>query len=165
MNNYILILMLTVLTLVLPGTAGADPEDKVGPDTRCPVCGMFVAKYDVWITQIRYDEENILNFDGVKDMMAYYFDPAAYAGKLLPTASEVWVKDYYSLKWTDGRKAFYVLGSDVHGPMGHELIPFSTRAAAAAFLADHHGQRLVPFVEITKELIDQIRVGNKMKQK
>ena len=27
----------------------ADPRDNVKADSRCPVCGMFVAKFDVWI--------------------------------------------------------------------------------------------------------------------
>ena len=49
----------------------AAPVDPVDPDQRCPVCGMMVAKYDPWITQIHAAGEEVVMFDGVKDMMAY----------------------------------------------------------------------------------------------
>jgi copper chaperone NosL len=164
MNNNSLIMLLIVFSLAFPVIAGADPMDNVGPDTRCPVCGMFVAKYDVWITQIRYDEKTILSFDGVKDMMAFYHDPPAYNGQEQTKIKEIWVKDYYSLKWTDARQAFYVVGSDVHGPMGHDFIPFAGKAAAEAFMADHHGRRAMSFTDVTAEQVEMLRVGNKMKQ-
>ena len=55
-------------------------------------------------------------------------------------------------------------GSDVYGPMGHELIPFSSRAAAENFLKDHHGKQVISFSEITSELIESLRKGHKMKK-
>jgi copper chaperone NosL len=56
-----------------------------------------------------------------------------------------------------------VVGSDVHGPMGHELIPFSTRAGAESFLADHHGKQILSFAEITPELVEELRGTDRMK--
>jgi nitrous oxide reductase accessory protein NosL len=53
------------------------------------------------------------------------------------------------LKHIDGRAAFYVIGSDVMGPMGKELVPFASEAAARDFLKDHRGQRVLTFKEIT----------------
>jgi len=144
--------------------AGAAPENDIADDERCPVCGMFVAKYEAWITQIRIDESTVFSFDGVKDMMAFYKNPGAYNGPERSEISEIWVKDYYSLKWGDGRKAFYVIGSDVHGPMGHELIPFATRAAAEAFQADHNGRKIFTFDQITSEIVEQLRAGSRMKE-
>jgi nitrous oxide reductase accessory protein NosL len=158
----------TVLTIaaafwLTASSGGAAPRDNIEADERCPVCGMFVAKYQPWITQIRVDEATIYSFDGVKDMMALYKNPGAYNGPKQAEISEIWVKDYYSLKWLDGRQAFFVIGSDVHGPMGHELIPFASRTAAESFLADHHGQRILAFDEITGEIIERLRAGSRMK--
>ncbi|MEE4134737.1 MAG: nitrous oxide reductase accessory protein NosL, partial [Desulforhopalus sp.] len=62
-----------------------------------------------------------------------------------------------------GRHAFYVVGSDILGPMGHELIPFAERAAAENFLADHHGREIVPFVDISREMVDSLRQGSQMR--
>ncbi len=33
------------------------------------------------------------------------------------------VTDYYNLQKIDAKQAFYVIGADVYGPMGHEFIP------------------------------------------
>jgi len=163
MNIKILACFLTFLYFLFPLGAGAGPVDNIKDDSRCPVCGMFVAKYDVWITQIRYDKETVFSFDGVKDMMAYYHSPESFGGRESKDIKEIWVKDYYSLKWVDARKAYFVVGSDVHGPMGHEFVPFAGKAAADAFLADHHGRQVMAFDDITEEQVEKLRVGNKMK--
>jgi len=147
-----------------PATNGQlDPRDHLSANARCPVCGMFVAKYEVWVTRIEDTPGTFLDFDGVKDLAAYFFKPSLYGGKELKGDSRIWVKDYYSLKWLDGREAFYVYGSDVNGPMGLELIPFATQAAAQSFLTDHHGKKVLNFAEITPALIDELRGGAHMK--
>ncbi len=137
----------------------AAPQEKIEPSARCPVCGMFVSKYTNWITQIHHQDGKVQVFDGVKDMMVYYFNPEKYGGEGQNTIQEIWVRDYYSLQWLDGRNAFYVTGSDVYGPMGKEFIPFDTRKAADSFLKDHHGNSVVTFEEITKDLVDSMRSG------
>lgn len=161
-----ILFVITLLNLLLFSSylqAETGPIDKVDPKTRCSVCGMFVAKYDVWITQLRLNGGTLNSFDGVKDMMAYYFSPRQYGAKEDVKISELWVKDYYSLKWLDAREAFYVQGSDVYGPMGHEFIPFSSKAAAETFMKDHHGKKLLTFDEITAETVEAMRSGMKMK--
>ena len=134
------------------------------PDTRCSVCGMFVAKYPNWLAQIHYDDQKQVQFfDGVKDMMVFSFNPEKFNGPRREKIKEMLVKDYYSLQWLSAEETFFVIGSDVYGPMGHELIPFSTREAAENFMKDHHGKEILTFDRITPELIDSMRVGQKMR--
>ena len=149
--------------LILGGWATAAPTDDITAKSRCPVCGMFVAKYPNWITQIRLADGTVQVFDGAKDMLAYYFDPTKFGGPDRESIQEVWVKDYYTLEWLDGRKAYYVIGSDTYGPMGHEFIPFSSPEAAANFLQDHHGKEVLSFDQITAALVESMRSGHKMK--
>lgn len=152
-----------VFFLALPVKAvPAGPETEVGAKERCPVCGMFVAKYPAWLSQIRLAGGGVKFFDGVKDMMAYYHAPKAFGGSGEAVAG-MWVRDYYSLEWLEAEKASYVLGSDVHGPMGHEFIPFASRAAAENFLKDHKGTRILRFDEISARLVDSLRSGQKMR--
>jgi copper chaperone NosL len=141
----------------------AAPKDEVPVKERCPVCGMFVAKYKPWLCQLHFADEEVVMFDGVKDLMAYYFQPEQYGGKPKAEIRDVYVKDYYSQKWIDGKKAFYVVGSDVYGPMGHELIPFDSMPAAKNFQMDHHGKEIITFQDITFERINMMRVGMTMK--
>ncbi|MBC8318797.1 MAG: nitrous oxide reductase accessory protein NosL [Desulfobulbaceae bacterium] len=155
--------LLLIGIFLSPQAVSAGPPEKVESTERCPVCGMFVAKYPNWVTQIQYTEGHPKYFDGVKDLMAHFFSPAAYGFTPELLAKEIWVKDYYSLKWIDGRSAVYVTGSDVFGPMGKEFIPFSTQESAENFLKDHHGKKVLLFHEITSEMVESMRSGHKMK--
>jgi len=162
-----ILLLLIFLQLVVFSTSGiADTEvtNTIPDQVRCTVCGMFVAKYPNWLAQIHYDNlEQTKFFDGVKDMMVFYFNPERYGGKSRETIRDIFVKDYYSLDWLSAKEAFYVVGSDVYGPMGHELIPFATREAAESFSKDHHGKDILIFDNITPELIETLRAGQRMR--
>ena len=61
------------------------------------------------------------------------------------------MKDYYSLQPVDAHSAFYVVGSDVFGPMGKELIPFEKATAAQEFLRDHQGKKVLRFSDIMRQ--------------
>lgn len=152
-----------LLLSICPGALQAAPADTVEESVRCEVCGMFVAKYENWIVQVHLADGSTMFFDGVKDMLVYYFKPQQYGGKSQEDIKEIWVKDYYSLKWLDGRKALFVIGSDVYGPMGKEFIPLSSREAAENFLKDHKGEKILVFDEITEELVQSMRFGSKMR--
>lgn len=135
------------------GAPAAEPL-RPGPKERCPVCGMFVAKYPEWVAAVTFRDGTREVFDGAKDLFKFWFDP----GQFLRTrrredATRIVVTDYYSLAPTDAREAWYVVGSDVLGPMGRELVPFATRAGAEEFLRDHHGERILRFPEVTPALV------------
>jgi nitrous oxide reductase accessory protein NosL len=61
---------------------------------------------------------------------------------------EVLVTEYYDLVAIDAEIASFVVGSDVHGPMGAELVPFATREDAEAFRSDHRGADVLAFDDI-----------------
>jgi len=134
---------------------------EITGDERCPVCGMFVAKYPSWVAQIRLSDNRVEMFDGPKDMLVYYFSPKDY-GAGGATVEEIVVRDYYTQKWIDGRSAMYVIGSDVYGPMGHEFVPFETMEAAESFVKDHRGKQILSFSQLNDELVQSMRKGHEM---
>lgn len=130
---------------------------EVPDGTKCPVCGMFVAKYPKWAAMLRTQDGQALYFDGVKDMMKLYFQPKAYKVNLTPTTlAGIFVTDYYTLTQVDATQAWYVVGSNVYGPMGNELIPFRSRQDAQVFKDDHFGQRVLSFKDITETLVHDL---------
>jgi len=165
MKRPLLFIVLICYLCAVPAgpAAGADAwyAAKVKKDERCAVCGMFVAKYPAWIAKIRLANGATRSFDGVKDMLVFYFSPAEHGADA--AVKDIMVKDYYTLQWIDGRKAFYVVGSDVYGPMGHEFIPFSSREAAESFAADHHGRQVLVFERIGRDLVESMRAGHRMR--
>jgi len=145
---------LAVLFVLLAGSLPAAEALKPSPKDKCPVCGMFVAKYPDWVAAIRFREGSTVFFDGAKDMFKFYFDLKKYNPSKSQTDIEtLQVTDYYDLTPANGYEAFYVLGSDVYGPMGRELIPFAKEEAAKEFLKDHKGKSIVKFKEVTPALI------------
>ena len=151
----------TFLLIICVATLNASAAEKkpVNPSAKdkCPVCGMFVAKYPDFAAEIIFKDGSVAMFDGVKDMFKYYFNLAKYdKSKKIADIDSIYVTDYYDLKWIDGYKAFYVEGSDVYGPMGRELIPFEKKEGAEQFMIDHIGKSLLKFDEITSDLVKSL---------
>jgi copper chaperone NosL len=157
MNRFILAFLVMLVLAEQPGLAAETGPVKPSPTDKCPVCGMFVAKYPDFVAAILFNDGSYAVFDGTKDMFKYYFDMKKYDRARSPSdIKSIQVTSYYSLNPIDGRQAFYVLGSDVYGPMGIELIPFASQAEAQEFMKDHKGKSIQTFGEITREVIEKM---------
>lgn len=144
-------LALAALVALGGGSAGGadDRYAPPGPRARCPVCGMFVEPFPAWRAQVVLADGSREDFDGVKDLVRYLGDRRRYAPARAALAVErVWVLDYYALEPVAAEDAFYVVGSDVLGPMGHEYVPLRTRAEAEEFLRDHRGEAILRFADL-----------------
>ncbi len=127
---------------------------KPGPNDKCPVCGMFVAKYPDFVAQVIFRDGGYAVFDGAKDLFKYLQNLGTYApSRQASNVVVIYVTDYYSLTPVDGKAAWYVVGSDVYGPMGRELIPFAKESEAREFLTDHKGKQLLRFSEVTAAVL------------
>jgi nitrous oxide reductase accessory protein NosL len=138
--------MLVMLVTVAgwAGVAVAGAEAMPGPKERCPVCGMFVAKYRNWIATAVFRDGTQVFFDGPKDMFRYYFKISTY-GRRAEEVEGLFVTEYYSTERLPVREVFFVTGSDVPGPMGQELVPVQGREAAESFFRDHRGEKILTF--------------------
>ena len=124
---------------------------EVPKDSKCPVCGMFIRKYPKWVALIKVEDKKHY-FDGVKDMMKFYIFDADFPYDR-SKIEDIKVTDFYTLKGVDAKKAFYVIGSDVYGPMGEELIPFETKKEAQNFMKDHKADKIIKFQDITPKIV------------
>jgi nitrous oxide reductase accessory protein NosL len=148
--------------LMILGVAGSAPVDlpRPGPADTCPVCGMFVARYPEWIATVLYRDGHAHHFDGAKDLFKYLLDRPRWAPRhAAKEIASIGVTEYYGLTLIDARQAWYVIGSDVLGPMGHELVPLATQEDAAAFMDDHGGRRILRFDEVDLGLLDGLDQG------
>ena len=154
MRNFVLAL---TVCLLLGFTVPGFSESPVPPskEDKCPVCGMFVAKYPNFAAQIQFRDGSVYHFDGNKDLFKYYFDLPRYApGKKQGDVAAIFVTSYYDLKPIEARSAYYVIGSDIFGPMGKELIPFPTESEAREFMKDHKGRAVLRFRDVTRETVN-----------
>lgn len=148
---------LLLVALVAPARAGDRDFATPARGDKCPVCGMFVARYPDWIAGVRFRDGTYALFDGAKDLFRFWLDPSAFArSRSRDDIVDVFVTDYYALRQVDARTAWFVLGSDVLGPMGRELVPFEAERDAREFLADHHGRRLLRSADVTAAVLGEL---------
>ncbi len=140
--------------------AGAPAVPQPGPRDLCPICGMLVAKYPAWVAAVRFHTGEVHYFDGAKDLFKYLVDLSRRApGKRREDVTDVLVTEFYGLRRIDAAQAHFVIGSDVLGPMGHELVPLASRDDAAEFLRDHKGRRILKAGEVTAEVLERLDRG------
>ena len=75
---YLICILLLPALAVLPAAAESLPPVVPEPGDKCPVCGMFVAKYPDWVAKVRFADGQTAFFDGVKDLCKFYFDIGHY---------------------------------------------------------------------------------------
>jgi len=155
------LVLITCLAVIAPFPADralASGAAVTAPaDAKCPVCGMFVARYPDWFTSLTFRDGSAVYFDGAKDMFTFCLNMKKYRPTKSPKdIASVAVKDYYSLKVIDGRKAFFVSGSNVYGPMGKELVPFARESDAREFIKDHNGKKILRFEDVTPAVLKSL---------
>jgi nitrous oxide reductase accessory protein NosL len=151
------IAILILLLIASPLWAGEAAPLKPGPRDKCPVCGMFVYKYPDWVGQITFKDGGTFFFDGAKDLFKYYFNLGKYnPGKTAADIAAVRVTEYYDVVPLDAKTALFVVGSNVYGPMGRELIPFKSAEAAQEFRKDHGGTGVLTFDQINPAVIHKL---------
>jgi nitrous oxide reductase accessory protein NosL len=155
--NKIIFTVLILLMMVCTAAAADEKGVKLTPKDKCPVCGMFVAKYPDFLALIRFKDGSYAAFDGVKDMMKCYLNMKKYLpGRNIRDIRDVKVTEYYGLRLIDGFKAYYAVGSNVFGPMGKELIPLETKKDAQEFIKDHQGRNILRFEQIDEKILREL---------
>lgn len=124
-----------------------EPVDK----DVCPVCGMYPTKFPKNKCQIQTADGEVVHFCSTQCLFEYLKNFQKY-GKTELNTKFVWVVDYESGQWIYGQNAFYVIGTDVAGPMGKEAYPFVNKEKAVAFSTAHPG-KVLRFKEVTIERI------------
>jgi nitrous oxide reductase accessory protein NosL len=150
-----LIILIIIMFLAFPpASVGQTQPVRPTMKDKCPVCGMFVAKYPDFIAEVLFKNGSYAVFDGTKDMFKYYFDMKKYDhARNQQDIEAIYVTDYYSLNLINGLRAYYVLGSNVYGPMGNELIPFTKESDAKEFMKDHKGKSILRFQDVKYEMV------------
>lgn len=111
---------------------------------RCPVCGMYPARYPEWAAQIIFADGNAQFFDSPVNLFVFLRNVPRYNPSY--SAADVaasYVTDFGTGQWIDAGVAFYVAGADIPGPMRVGNLPaFAARSDAERFVARRGGEIL-----------------------
>lgn len=125
------------------GQRGAAVQGPVAipAESYCTECGMLVRPDSLFVSEILNRDGKAVYFCDLGDMMLYYEKHAS------AKASVVYVKDYTSGSWADGRKAFYLSGAKVRTPMRYGILAFGSRAFAEKHKKEKGGDAIHTFDE------------------
>lgn len=155
-----LFVLIAILFLSKSVLSGQVETPKPAMTDTCPVCGMFVSKYPAWLATVLYKDGHAHHFDGAKDMFKYLLDMPKWApGHKAEDIKTIGVTEYYTMQMIDVKQAFYVIGSEVYGPMGHELIPLASMDDAKEFMKDHQGVKIMRFEQVRSKLLINLDNG------
>lgn len=144
-------LALLACTAAGGGVAAGDHPPTIGKELHCPVCGMIPANYPKWRTQITFKDGTVTAFDSPADMFRFLGNMAKYDSKHTSAdIAEIQATDFIKKSLIDARRASYVSGSPVRGPMGPDLPAFGNHADAEFFVRTTGG-RMLNFDQAAKE--------------
>ncbi len=119
--------------------------------TKCVVCTMDVNMMPNLTSQAKLKDGKYVYAESPKHIIEYYL-------KNKDKVKEIWVRDYKSGKWINGKRAYYVPIEE--GPMGMDLAAFRSKARAKKFAK---GGKVYSFKEVDAELIKHLNMGHKDK--
>lgn len=135
-----------------PAAMAADLTTPVAGEHKCPVCGMNPAHYPKWRARATFRDGSSASFDSPADMFRFLGNVAKYdARHAASDILQIEATDYARRTWVDARRAFYVSGSSVRGPMGPDFPAFGQRADAE-FLARTAGGKVLNFDQAAREI-------------
>lgn len=109
------------------------PTIRYGRDV-CAQCGMIISDARFAAAATAADGSSLV-FDDIGDLLAYQ---RAHA----PEWVVVWVHDYETEEWLRAEEAWYLLGGEVHSPMGWGIAAFADEESARARQSELGGELL-----------------------
>lgn len=121
-------------------------------ETRCVVCGMYPARYPEHRCQLSTGDGNTYHFCSSQCLVTFLAEPKQYVKKELKVKS-VWVTVFQEHSYEYAFGLYYLVGSNLMGPMGREALSYRSHAAAEA-AAQQHGGKVLRFNDLTPQLVN-----------
>jgi len=143
---------------------------KLNLAATCPVCGMRLGGDLTGGATYSYRDGNLVGFGGVaaavfKDGHVVAFEGARclFIYNTVPKSFGIdvanivkrYVTDFETKKMIDVDQAFFVLGSSIKGPMGYDLVGFSSKDKAEDFKARYNGKRIVQLHSVGRKDVER----------
>lgn len=142
MNRRSLLITLASSALVL------FPLSACKKEARCKHCGMRIDPTSAWRAELIGEDGKVTAFDTPRCALTSWRTGTT-------PAKTIRVQEYYDRQTRDGSELRFVIGGDVVGPMGPDLVPVDP-ARSSKFIQDHGADRALKLEEITPQVLASI---------
>ena len=137
---------------VTAAVMGLDSEGnmQVSKEDTCSICGMPIHKHLRFATGIEIKDGAAFYFCGTQCLIRAWLKPEIYIGVPKENLKTSVVTSYFNGENLNGKNAFFIMGSDVMGPMGPSMIALATEREKEAFISRHGGTSVFGIDSISK---------------
>ena len=137
---------LIAVFLIFAGLLFAGPVDPP-KGAKCVVCGMDVNMDPKFTSQLELKDGTRVYTESPKHAIQYML-------KNKDKVKALWVRDFDTGKWIDGKKAYYVMVEN--GPMGMDVVAFRSKLKAKKFAK---GRKVLRLSDIDMDFIKHLDQG------
>ncbi len=125
------------------------------------MCAMRIVDNPAWAGAIELIDGKTYYTCSVRCTLATSMNSDKFLGAPKSEIKRVRVPRYLAKSKTlDAEKAWYVVDSDVRGPMGHTLLPAASHEEANTLVERHKG-RVIQRADVTMALLKQLKTPSK----
>ena len=117
-------------------------------EARCKHCGMKIDPASAWRVELVAADGAVTSFDTPRCALTSW-----RSGK--SQATTLRAQEYYERTWRNAEELRFVVGGDVLGPMGPDLVPVDP-SRATKFIQDHGADRALRLDEINTDVLAAI---------
>jgi copper chaperone NosL len=134
--------------LLAVATAAAAACKAKSAELRCKHCGMKIDSASAWRADLVAADGATTSFDTPRCALTSWRSGKSQAASLR-------VQEYYERRWRNAEELRFVIGGDVLGPMGPDLVPVEP-AHAMKFIQDHSADKALRLDELTADVLANV---------
>ena len=135
---------------------GPDNQINIGPDDRCPACGMRPIKHPKFSCAIQLADHRTFYFCSPGCLLRAWVRPQVMMSVAARHVKCAVVREYFSGRPVDAHTVTWVVGSDVVGPMGPAIVPLAGDRHLAAFIRRHGGRHTFQLSRLSLALWEEM---------
>ncbi len=156
MPKNIILFAIFILLILATGCSGAGSRKgfNIEVHKECPLCGMIPARYPQFHCQLVLKSGDYVAFDSAAGLLTYLLFPDK-TGMEPGEVSQVYFKDYVTETWIPSDQTYFVVGSEIMGPMGIEFLAVDTEENALVVKRQEKGELIIQYQQIDRQFMLQ----------
>lgn len=145
MRNFLLLSIILLLTFSCGDNTKDGPDDIYYGEDICERCKMIISDKK-FAAQYREKNGNTVKFDDTGCMIEHIINNE----NVNDGSVDIYVVDYDTGQWIDGKEAYYIWTEEIKTPMGYGIVAFRDRNSAGKFRKNREATFVGSYTEVKK---------------